>query len=295
MSLRVDAVPLSEHYADLEDVRLHYVTAGSGPLVVLLHGFPEFWFSWRHQIRALAAAGFRVVAPDMRGYNLSDKPRGVRQYALPRLARDVSELISHLGESRAAVAGHDWGGVVAWMVGMQHPERVSALVIVNAPHPLHFRRAILGGRQALRSLYAAIFQVPWLPERIIRARDFALLRRVLRNGPARAETFSEEEIDRYVEAAAQPGALTATLNYYRAAFRDLLGGLPWPRRVVTAPVLVVWGDRDPWLLPELAEPGRRAAREIRVERLEDAGHWPHLEDPSRVNAALLDFLRAPRP
>lgn len=260
--------------------------------MVLLHGFPEFWYSWRHQIPALVAAGFRVVVPDMRGYNLSEKPRGVESYRLEHLAGDISELISHLGESRAVVVGHDWGGVVSWVVAAQHAERVAALVVINAPHPGRFGHDVLNSNQALRSLYVGFFQLPLVPEAVTRAHNFAALRRFLRLGPARRDTFTETDIDRYVEAAARPGALTATLNYYRAVFRDMLRRRPWTERPVRAPVLVVWGERDPWLRRELADPGNQAVGSVRIHRLSEAGHWPHLEHPDAVNEALVAFLGA---
>ena len=246
---------MAHRYADLAGVRLHYVEAGEGPLVVLLHGFPEFWFSWRFQIPALAAAGFRVVAPDMRGYNLSDKPKGVEGYDLERLARDVERLIGALGEERAVVVGHDWGGIVAWAVAMLHPERVGRLVILNVPHPERFSRGLRTPRQLLKSSYAFFFQIPWLPERVLRAGDFAIVRSVFRNDPVRPGTFGEDDIDRYVEALSRPGTLTAATNFYRALARQtsaLARALPRP---IEAPVLVIWGERDRFLVPNPTRPG----------------------------------------
>ena len=285
---------MAHRYADLVGVRLHYVEAGEGPLVVLLHGFPEFWFSWRFQIPALAAAGFRVVAPDMRGYNLSEKPRGVVSYALERLAGDVERLVGALGEERAVVVGHDWGGIVAWAVAMLHPERVERLVILNVPHPERFSRGLRAPRQLLKSLYAFFFQIPWLPEKVLRAGDFAILRSVFRNDPVRPGTFGEEDIDRYVEALSRPGALTAAINYYRALARRAPTVARALRRRIEAPVLVVWGQRDLFLVPELAAPDPDLVPDARVRRLPDASHWVQQDRPERVNALLLDFLRGQR-
>ena len=273
-------------------MRLHYVEAGEGPLVVLLHGFPEFWFSWRFQIPALAAAGFRVVAPDMRGYNLSDKPEGVESYTLDRLARDVERLIGALGEERAVVVGHDWGGMVAWAAAMLHPERVERLAILNVPHPGRLPRALRIPRQYLKSSYAFFFQLPWLPEKALRAGDFALLRTVFRNEPVRPGTFGEDDIDRYVGALSRPGALTATINYYRALVRRAPAGTL--RRRIGAPVMVIWGERDLFLVPELARPDPAFVPDARVERLPDAGHWIQQDRPERVNELLLDFLKGPQ-
>ena len=261
--------------------------------MVLLHGFPEFWYSWRFQIPALAAAGFRVVAPDMRGYNLSDKPEGVESYALEGLARDVERLIGALGEERAVVVGHDWGGIVAWAVATLHPERVERLVILNVPHPERFSRGLRTPRQLLKSSYAFFFQLPWLPERVLRAGDFALVRSVLRNDPVRPGTFGEHDIDRYVRALSRPGALTAALNYYRALARRAPAVARALRRRVGAPVMVIWGQRDLFLVPELARPGPTWVPDARVERLPDASHWVQQDRPERVNALLLDFLGSP--
>jgi len=283
---------VAHRYADLAGLRLHYVEAGEGPLVVLLHGFPEFWFSWRFQIPALAEAGFRVVAPDMRGYNLSDKPEGVEGYALEGLARDVERLIRALGEERAVVVGHDWGGIVAWAVAMLHPERVERLAILNVPHPERFSRGLRTPRQLLKSSYAFFFQLPWLPERVLRAGDFALVRSVFRNDPVRPGTFGEDDIDLYVEALSRPGALTAAINYYRALARRAPAVSRALRRRIEAPVMVIWGQRDLFLLPELARPDPTLVPGARVERLPDASHWVQQDRPERVNALLLEFLEA---
>lgn len=289
MSEQAEQLGASDKYADLDGLRLHYVEAGSGPLVVLLHGFPEFWFSWRHQIPALKAAGFRVIALDLRGYNLSSKPRGVPAYATSLMTRDIEQLIQVCGAERAVVVGHDWGGAIAWHFAMRYPEKLERLVIMNAPHPSRFLRALRTWRQLRRSWYIFFFQMPWLPEAMIRAGRFASLRRTLRTGPVRRGAFTEADIERYVEAAAQPGALTAAINYYRAAL--LRGRVRGPvRRIIEAPVLVIWGNQDRYLGRELAEPDRELVPNLRVERIPDAGHWVHLEQPESVNSLLLDFL-----
>ena len=285
---------LAHRYADLGEVRLHYVEAGEGPLVVLLHGFPEFWFSWRVQIPALAAGGFRVVAPDMRGYNLSDKPGGLESYALERLARDVERLIGALGEERAVIVGHDWGGIVAWATAALHPGRVERLAILNVPHPERLSRGLRTPRQLLKSSYAFFFQIPWLPEKVLRAGDFALVRSVFRNDPVRPGTFGGDDIDRYVEALSRPGALTAAINYYRALARRAPTLAKKLRRRIGAPVLVIWGQKDLFLVPELARPHPALVPNARVERLPDASHWVQQDRPERVNALLLDFLGSPQ-
>jgi pimeloyl-ACP methyl ester carboxylesterase len=286
-------VELAHRYADLGDVRLHYVEAGEGSLVLLLHGFPQFWYQWRHQIPALVEAGFRVVAPDMRGYNLSDKPHGVRAYRVELLARDVERLILACGEQTAVVVGHDWGAIAAWIAAMRHPERVEKLAILNVPHPARSLDGLLSPMQLLRSSYMFFFQIPRLPEEVIRAGDFGLLRSVFRSDPVQPEALTAEDIERYIEAIAQPGVLTASLNYYRALLRN-------PREMrallqrVEAPVLVIWGEKDRFLSRRLAEPPRLwVPNLIRVKRLPDASHWVAEDRPLEVNTLLLDFLLSP--
>ena len=286
-------VELAHRYADLGDVRLHYVEAGEGPLVLLLHGFPQFWYQWRHQIPALVEAGFRVVAPDMRGYNLSYKPPGVQAYRVELLARDMERLIRTCGEETATVVGHDWGAIAAWIAAMRHPGRVERLAILNVPHPARSLDGLLSPMQLLRSSYMFFFQIPRLPEKVIRAADFALLRSVFRSDPVQPEAFTAEDIERYIEAIAQPGSLTASLNYYRALLR-----YPGKTRAllqrVEAPVLVIWGERDRFLSRRLAEPPRLwVPNLIRVKRLPNASHWVAEDRPLEVNTLLLDFLRSP--
>ena len=286
-------VELADRYADLGDVRLHYVEAGEGPLVLLLHGFPQFWYQWRHQVPALVEAGFRVVAPDMRGYNLSDKPPGVRPYRLELLARDVERLILACGEGTADVVGHDWGAIAAWIAAMRYPGRVGRLAILNVPHPARFLDGLMSPMQLLRSSYVFFFQIPRLPEEVIRAGDFALLRSVLGGDPVRPETFTAEDIERYVEAIARPGALTASLNYYRALLRTPAETRTLLQRV-EAPVLVIWGERDRFLSRRLAEPSRLwVPNLLGVKRLPDASHWVAEDRPLEVNTLLLDFLSPP--
>jgi pimeloyl-ACP methyl ester carboxylesterase len=280
----------AHHAAVVNGVRLHYVEAGAGPLVLLLHGFPESWYSWRHQIGALAAAGFRVLAPDLRGYNLSDKPAPVRAYRLEALTQDVAALIHHAGQPRAAVAGHDWGGVIAWHLATVRPELLEKLLILNAPHPAAFQRELRTPGQLWRSKYIFFFRLPLLPEALFRAGDFFLLRRMLRREPVRPGAFTPEDVAHYKAALARRGALTAALNYYRAAFR-LRKQRATFQRPVAAPTLVIWGDRDAYLGPRLTEGLQQWVPHVRVEHLPDASHWVQNDAPERVNRLMLDFLR----
>ena len=285
----------THHVGEVNGVRLHWVEQGSGPLLVLLHGFPEFWWGWHRQLPALAAAGFRVAAPDMRGYNLSGKPKGAASYRVGILVQDVVALVRHLGEERAHLAGHDWGGVVAWRTAMRHPEVVDRLVIANAPHPSVFSRELRHPRQFLRSWYAMFFQLPLLPEALFRANGYAVLERIFRRGPARAGAFSDDDVRRYKEAAARPGALTAMLNYYRSFARSLArrgeGGAAGPRRTIDRPTLVIWGERDTALSPHNLDGLERYVADLRVERIAEASHWVLADAPERVNRLMIDFLR----
>jgi len=287
----LDGVPLAHRSVQLSEVALHVAEAGAGDrLVVLLHGFPEYWYSWRKQIPALARAGFRVAAPDLRGYNTSGKPGRVSDYALEKLARDVSELVRALGAERADVVGHDWGGVVAWAFAMLHGDQLGRLAILNAPHPLQYRRLLrrdLG--QLRRSWYVLFFQLPLLPERLVRAGNFAALAGAFRGLRARGR-MSEEELGRFRDALAQPGALTAAINYYRAGVRG--SGKRLPFQPVRGKVQVIWGQGDRYLKPALAQPDPRWAPEARVDRLDGAGHFVHVDQPEKVNALLLEHLSA---
>lgn len=280
-------------------IRLHWVEQGEGPLVVLLHGFPEFWYAWRHQLPALAAAGFRAVAPDLRGYNLSDKPRGVRAYRIEALLGDLEGLIALLGVeqggARAHVVGHDWGGAFAWYAPLFLPERLLSLSLLNAPHPLAFRRELKSSpAQRKKSSYVFFFQLPWLPERRIRAGNFAAVEKMLRRDPVRTGAFTDEDVRAYKDALARPGALTAAVNWYRAALRfpPRVGGRSWPEGLKT---LVVWGERDRYLGPGLLEGLDRWVPNLTVERIPDASHWVQADAPGRVNELLVTFLKGVRP
>jgi pimeloyl-ACP methyl ester carboxylesterase len=285
-----DQTELREDYADVGNgVKLHYVEVGEGPLVVLLHGFPEFWYGWRLQIAALAAAGFRVVAPDTRGINLSSKPDGVAAYSADKLADDIQGLIRERGGESALVAGHDWGGSIAWTLALNHPEVVERLAILDAAHPRKLNEALRTPRQLRRSWYFFAFQPPGLPERRLRAKDWQFLKNFLRDAhPA----YTSEELDSYVEAWSQPGAETGMLNYYRSAVRHKPKTAAGP---INAPTLVIWGLQDRYLGPDLAEPHREDVPNLdRVERLPNASHWVHHDEAERVNRLLIEFFAPAR-
>jgi pimeloyl-ACP methyl ester carboxylesterase len=291
VALMAGTEPWTHRDAVVNGVRLHYVEQGQGPLVVLLHGFPEFWYSWRHQIPTLAEAGFRVIAPDQRGYNTSEKPRGVRSYRVEHLVDDVAALIQHAGESRATVVGHDWGGAVAWAVPMLRPEVVDKLIVLNAPHPQAYNRELRRFRQLLRSWYVFFFQLPWLPEAGIRFRHYRLIERTMTREPKRPGAFSEDDIAAYKQALAQPGALSAGINYYRAAVRRNPFASSMLRQIDT-PTLLIWGEEDPYLGIRLTEGLQQWVPKIRVERIPNASHWVQIDAAERVNELMIDFLRS---
>ena len=282
----LEGVPVTHQRADVgHGVTLHYVEAGEGPLVLLLHGFPEFWYSFRQQIPALARAGFRVVAPDLRGYNRSDRPREVSAYTSEQLADDVAGLIRACGEESALVVGHDWGGGVAWAFAMAHPAMLRRLAILNCPHPARLLRGLASPVQLARSWYMFFFQIPRLPEALLAFdRVDRLLDSIRRE--ARPGAFTDQDLALYREALLQPGALRAMINYYRAAARHR------PKlRPVEAPVLVLWGDLDRHLGHALARPDARLVPDVRVVHIAGASHWVQHDAPDEVNERLIGFLR----
>ncbi len=290
----VEGIPGARHrYARAGEVRLHYVEAGAsdGSPLLLLHGFPEFFYGWRHQMPALADAGFRVIAPDMRGYNLSEKPSGWRSYDIGLLAEDIARLLAALRIERADIVGHDWGAAVAYATAMFHPEVVRRLAILNVPHFASLLRGFRTLRQLRKSWYMFAFQIPRLPEWLFARDDFSLGKRSLRAGAAKG-TFSDEDLRRYVLAWSQPGALSAMINYYRAALRRSPWGMLSRLRPIAAPTLVIWGERDIYLGSELAEPDRRWVRDVRLERIPEASHWVQHEAAAKVNELLIGFLGA---
>ncbi len=281
---------LREGYAEIGDQRLHYVEAGDGPLVVLLHGFPEFWYGWRLQIQPLAAAGFRVVVPDTRGYNLSSRPEDVEAYDIDKLSADIQGLIHERGAQSALLVGHDWGGSIAWATAMNHPEVVDRLAILNAAHPRKLSQGLHHPGQLRRSWYFFFFDLPDLPETVVRADHWHFFRHFLRDA---SPAYTQPEIDRYVEAWAQPGAATGMINYYRSSVRQNQKKAEAALRPISAPTLVIWGERDRYLTPELAEPDHDDVPNLdRVERLPDASHWVHHDAAERVTHLLTDFFAA---
>jgi pimeloyl-ACP methyl ester carboxylesterase len=270
-------------------IALHTVAGGppDGPVIILLHGFPEFWYSWHNQVEPLATAGFRVIVPDQRGYNTSSKPRGAAHYALSHLVSDVLSIADHLGQSRFFLAGHDWGAAVAWSVALLHPQRVAKLAILNVPHPSVMRRFLKTNRRQLRrSWYMFFFQLPWLPEAAFSAFNFKLgVRSLVRS--SRPGTFSPEDLAQYCAAWSQPGALTAMINWYRAAFRYRS---KFPDSTVHVPTRILWGERDAFLLSDMAQASLRYCDSAELYTFANASHWLQHEEPARVSDLLIDFF-----
>lgn len=277
-------------YAQVGGTRLHYAIAGEGEeLVLLLHGFPECWYSWRHQIAALSEK-YTVVAPDLRGYNLSDKPTRVSDYALPELADDVIGLIHHFRREKAAVIGHDWGAAIAWHIGFEHPQYLTKLGAFQVPPPTIWKRN-LSWKQLASSWYMFFFQLPYLPEYLIAANDFALLRRALKETTAERGIIQDSDIDFYKKAWSGPGATTSMVNYYRANVFGRLLGPATTEKKITVPTLFVYGQQDQAIIPETVR-GVGDVIEAKFDQflVPTAAHWIQQEIPSEINDILLEFL-----
>lgn len=271
-------------------IKLHIVQKGDSesPLVLLLHGFPEFWYGWRQQIDFLAGMGFRVVVPDQRGYNLSDKPKGIDAYRIDNLTLDIIGLIDALNYKKATIIGHDWGGMIAWQLAIKYPERLEKLIILNIPHPKVMKKTLLTSwRQKRKSWYIFFFQVPWLPELISSRINFALLRKVLIKSSRRG-TFSETDLKQYQEAWSKKNALRSMINWYRAAFRTMFEKSV--KSYIDIPTLLIWGMKDFALISDMAQPSIDLCRKGRLVFIEEASHWVQHEEPDRVNSLIKDYL-----
>lgn len=277
---------ISQRYVQANGVRLHVAQAGpeDGPPLVLLHGFPEFWFGWRRQIPYFAARGYRVYAPDQRGYNLSEKPTQVSDYRLDTLATDIDALAQALGHEQVYLVGHDWGAVVAWWTAIQYPGRVRKLGILNVPHPAVMQRNLTSNiAQMLKSWYIYLFQLPWLPEQFLLSGNTSIFTTTSNRG-----SFTNDDLRAYREAWRQPGAATGMLQWYRALLRHFPEAPSSDR--VTMPTLILWGKNDVALQPELASQSLAYCDDGRLVMFDDATHWVQHDAAERVNALLGEFL-----
>ena len=273
-------------------IHLHVAQAGpkDGPLVILLHGFPEFWYGWRHQISFLADAGYRVWAPDQRGYNLSEKPDRIADYRIDALAADVIGLIDAAGRKKAFLIGHDWGAAVAWFIARTDPERLKRMVILNVPHgavmQTHLRR---NPAQRRRSWYIYFFQIPWLPEMLSRLGNWAPIARTLIRS-SRPGTFSRKELAVYRRAWSQPKAFRSMVNWYRAVVQQ--PPAPPENKRVSVPTLLIWGVHDLFLGREMAQPSINLCDDGRLVFFEEATHWVQHEEGEGVNSLIGKFLKS---
>ena len=300
---------LQDHYAEVNGIKLHYVTAGKGKLVMFLHGFPEFWYEWKHQLQDFGH-DYLAVAPDMRGYNLSDKPSDVSQYQIKYLVEDIRALAEHLGHKKFILVGHDWGGVVAWAFAIAHPEAVERLVIINAPHPGVFQRELKENpAQQKASQYMLFFRGP-MAEQTLSANNYSTLVNVVMGQGLKNGSFTEEDKQAYIKAWSQPGALTGGLNYYRAArigppapaaaaskagddAGDFTGELP--SLDVKVPTLVIWGESDVALLIGNIKGLDTYVHDLTIERIPEGSHWVIHEKPEVIDGLIRAFITKPRP
>ncbi len=275
-------------------VNLHYMARGEGRLILLLHGFPQYWYAWRHQLADLGNE-YRAVALDLRGYNDSDKPAGRHAYRMHLLVEDVANTIRHLAgpQGRAVLVGHDWGGVIAWAFALRHPELLDKLVICNAPHPARMRDELRRRSQLSKSWYMFFFQLPVLPEVAMTAGRCAAVGRAVRDSLVDKTSVTDEEIDHYRAAFGRPGVATAAINYYRNLItrRALRGSRrPSNHQRITAPTLLIWGEQDRALGVQLATRNEEFVEHLTVLRLPNAGHFVQEERPREVNEAIRTFL-----
>ncbi len=285
------ATPIEHRWVQTNGVTLHVALAGpeDGVPVLLLHGYPEAWFGWSHQIDALVAAGFRVAMPDQRGYNLSERPGRVSDYHIETLAADAVSLAETLGYSAWHLVGHDWGAAVAWTVAYMAPSGLRSVSILNVPEPRVMLRAATRTRQFFRSWYILAFQIPALPEMAIRHNGFRNMLRNLRSSAAPG-VFDDAAAVRYIEAWSRPGAMTAMIAWYRAAFGRVPSHAASAR--VRVPLQILWGEKDVFLGAEMVEPSAERCDHVRVIRFPDATHWVQHEESEAVNAALIEHVRA---
>lgn len=278
---------LNHTHVPTNGIRLHCVEQGEGDLMLMLHGFPEFWYSWRHQIQEFSA-DHKVVAPDLRGYNDSEKPAHVSDYQLSALIEDVRGLIEHYQRDRCILVGHDWGGAIAWQTAYAYPELIDQLIVMNLPHPAKFFEGLQTPQQLLRSWYIFFFQLPALPEWAIAWNDYELIEQMFKGMAVNSDTFSAEDINAFKDAAAKRGALTAMVNYYRNILRTDTLRRDWP--MLSIPTLMIWGEDDAALGIELTHGTERYVEDLTLQYIPSCSHWVQQEQPELVNEYMRDFL-----
>jgi pimeloyl-ACP methyl ester carboxylesterase len=280
---------LRHDFAEVNGVRLHYASAGVGKLILFLHGFPEFWYAWKGPMAILAGAGFRVIAPDQRGYGDSDKPRDVASYRTDLLAADAAALIAALGHERAFVVAHDWGGGVAWRLAIDHPGRVAKLAILDTPHP-DVEMVLPKSGEETTSWYRTFFQIPFVPEETARWGNWYLLAGSLRD-TAKPGAFPDEKLALYRSAWDRDGAFGTMVNWYRAAYR-FHEPPPEPRRV-RVPVRILVAANDAFIPGDLTRASAELCDDATVVELGSGTHWVVQEEPDRIATLLAEFFGAP--
>lgn len=279
---------LEHQYIVSNNVRLHYVTQGEGPLMLMLHGFPEFWYSWRHQIPEFAQ-DYKVVALDLRGYNNSEKPQDANAYRMPELIKDIQGVIKGLGYDQCVLVGHDWGGGIAWCFADAHPDMVQKLIVMNIPHPANFVSALRNNfQQMMRSWYIGFFQLPVLPELMFQANDYGAIASAFTDRATNKNAFTPEDLEAFKNAAAKRGALTAMVNYYRSNTDTF--DREWG--MIDVPTLLLWGEDDFALGKELTNNTDAYVRDLTLHYLPNCSHWTQQEQPEQVNQYMRSFLNA---
>ncbi len=279
--------PWKHDYLVSEGMKLHYVTQGEGPLMLMLHGFPEFWYSWRHQIPEFAKE-FKVVALDLRGYNDSDKPHDRAAYVMDEFVQDVEGVIQELGYDRCVLVGHDWGGLIAWNFAYTYPTMVDKLIVLNLPHPVKFAEGLRTPQQLLRSSYIFFFQLPFLPELLLQWSDYEAIAAAFRGMAVNQRAFTQADLEAYKNAAAKRGAATAMLNYYRNIFQQKLFNQEWS--ILEVPTLMIWGENDTALGKELTYGTQAYVKDFRIRYIPNCSHWVQQEQPQLVNQYIREFL-----
>lgn len=279
-----------EGYVQTNGINLHYVTQGEGKLMLMLHGFPEFWYSWRHQIPEFSR-DYKVVALDLRGYNESDKPKDIEAYKMSELTKDIEGVIRELGYQSCILVGHDWGGAIAWSFAYAHPEMVDKLIVLNLPHPAKFAQGLRSPQQLLKSSYIFLFQLPLLPELLLQSNDYQLIGFAFTNMAVDKSAFSQEDLEAYKDAAAKRGALTAMLNYYRNIFDDsFLTTNQEQWKMLDLPTLMIWGENDTALGKELTYGTEEYVSDFQIKYIPNCSHWVQQERPELVNQYMREFL-----
>jgi epoxide hydrolase 4 len=277
------------NFISTNGINLHYVSEGAGKLMLMLHGFPEFWYSWRHQIKEFAS-DYHTVALDLRGYNDSDKPAQQSAYQMSELIQDIKGVITGLGYEDCILVAHDWGGAIAWNFAYAYPEMVEKLIVLNIPHPAKFAQGLRTPEQLLKSWYILAFQIPFLPELLFQLNDYQAVKEAFSGMAINKTAFSEADLNAYRDAAAKPGALTAMINYYRGIFPLLFNNQPeW--QILEIPTLTIWGEADTALGKELTYGTEAYVRDWQIKYIPNCSHWVQQEQPALVNAYIWEFLQ----